>query len=147
MACVTKKYIDPRICSSCKRISGKHFLQLKTIDMMDRMLHEERVLVHDGKMQHMQRVLLQKLLVGDNIKYDIGTFYSDKGFLLNISLNEHRFNGTPKYLFRSILSTKRHTINLAFSTSKHDDFICQVLYGYIIWRSCFPSGADNQGET
>ena len=51
--------------------------------MMDRMLHEERVLVHDGKMQHMQRALLQKLLVGDNIKYDIGTFCSDKGFLLN----------------------------------------------------------------
>ena len=109
MACVTKKYIDPRLCSSCKRISGKHFLQLKAIDMMDRMLHEKQVLVHDGKMQHMQRVLLQKLLVGDNIKYDIGTFCSDKGFLLNISLNEHRFNGTPKYLFKYAKYQETHS--------------------------------------
>ena len=145
MACVTKKYIDPRICSSCKRISGKHFLQLKTIDMMDRATWETGSGSRWKNATHAKGSFAETLSRRQHQVWH-WHFLQWQRFSFK-QLNEHRFNGTPKYLFRSMLSTKRHTVNFAFSTSKHNGLICQVLYGYIIWRSCFPSGADNQGET
>ena len=81
-------------------------------------------------MQHMQRFFLQKNSSPFSQRHhQVSAFYSYKGFLLKISLNEHRFKGVQKYLSRNMLTTKKHTVNFAFSTSKHDGFMCQVLYG------------------
>ena len=119
--------------------SRKHFVQLKTINMIVRkkilslrlssaynvfgykkyickQFYEEQVLIHNGHMQHMQRLCLCKLsqLLEDAIKYGLDTFFNFRCCLLrkHILLTMHRFISAQKYLSRGMVNAKQPTVEL-----------------------------------